>query len=337
MMMVCLGISAQTAVETPKTFDNVYIGAQAGVSTPTSFNSFFPINTYFGIKVGKYLNPIVGFNVEGDMWFGSASDNQSRFSWHNGIRATNVGLNATFDLYNWINGYDANRTFTIIPEIGLGWLHTFNSSVNDCNYVSSKTGIQFAWNINKAWQVYAEPVIWWNLNKYRSFEFNKNNSQLGIQAGFIYKFKNSNGTHNFVVYNIGEMNDKINSLRAQVIELENQEPVILHDTVVIYNTVYDTINTISYASPYYICFAQNSSELTSEAKEILDKISTDAVVSIEATASPEGTKEYNQILSEKRAESVAQYLIDRGIEVISSEGLGVVGETSNRIATITIN
>lgn len=332
MMMVCLGVSAQTAVETPKTFDNVYVGAQVGVSTPMSFDSFFPLNTYFGVKVGKNLTPVVGFNVEGDMWFGSATNEQGRFSWRNGIRATNVGLNTTIDMFNWFDGYKVNRVFTIMPEVGLGWLHSFNSNASDFDDLSAKTGIQFAWNVgkSKAWQLYAEPTIWWNLTGGRGVKFNKNHSQLGVQVGFIYKFKNSNGTHNFVVYNIREMNDEINDLRAAVTKLENRDPVIVRDTVE------KIVNTVSYAAPYYICFAQNSAELTSDAKKILDSMPTGVIVSIEATASPEGTEEYNKALSEKRAKVVAKYLIDRGIRVNSSEGLGVPNETSNRVAVITV-
>lgn len=330
MLMIGLGVQAQTAVETPKTFDNVYVGAQVGVSTPMSFDSFFPLNTYFGVKVGKNLTPVVGFNVEGDMWFGSATNEQGRFSWRNGIRATNVGLNMTIDMFNWFGGYNPDRVFTIIPEVGLGWLHQFNSNASDVDDLSAKTGVQFAWNVGtqKAWQVYVEPTVWWNLTGSHGVMFHKNNAQLGIQVGFIYKFKNSNGTHNFVTWNVGEMNNQINTLRAKVTELENREPI--HDTVTVEKTV------MNYAAPYYVCFAQNSSELTSDAKKVLDSMPNDIIVSIEATASPEGTEKYNKTLSEKRAEVVAQYLTDRGIKVSSSEGIGVPNEASNRVAIITV-
>lgn len=334
MMMICLSANAQTAVETPKTFDNVYAGAQMGISTPMSFNSTFPLNTYFGVKIGKNITPIVGFNIEGDMWFGSATNKQGRFSYKNGIRATNIGLNATIDMFNWFGGYKPNRTFTIIPEAGLGWLHSFNSNASDFNDLSAKTGVQFAWNVGKAWQLYAEPTVWWNLTKNKKLEFNKNCSQLGIQVGFIYKFKNSNKTHNFVVHDIGELNREINYLHAQVDSLENIKPEIkiVKDVMV----QIDTIKEVSYAAPFFVCFAQNSSELTEEAKNVLNNIPDDVIVNIQATASPEGTKKYNKSLSERRAETVAKYLTNRGIKVSSSEGIGVTNKSSNRIAIITV-
>lgn len=333
MLMIGLGVSAQTAIETPKTFDNIYVGAQLGVSTPMSFNSTFPLNTSVGVKIGKNLTPVIGVNLEGNMWFGSATHEQGRFSWHNGIRVTNVGLNATIDVLNWIAGYQ-ERAFSVVPEVGIGWLHMFNAGFDDQNDLSAKTGIQLAYNISSAWQLYAEPTVWWNLTKNNKVRFNKNNAQLGLQVGFIYKFKNSNGTRGFVVHNVGEMNDEINSLRNNVAALNNQVAALNQqiDSLEAIKPIHDTI--VSYAAPYHICFAQNSAELTEEAKKVLDSIPTDVKVSIQATASPEGTEEYNLALSKKRAEAVMNYLKDHNI--LSSEGVGVTGDASNRLAIITV-
>lgn len=333
MLVICLGASAQTAIETPKTFDNVYVGAQLGVSTPMSFNSTFPLNTSVGVKIGKNLTPIIGVNLEGNMWFGSATNDQGRFSWRNGIRATNVGLNATIDMLNWITGYQ-ERAFSVVPEVGIGWLHMFNAGFDDQNDLSAKTGIQLTYNISNAWQLYAEPTVWWNLTKNNKVRFNKNNAQLGLQVGFIYKFKNSNGTHGFVVHNVGAMNDEINSLRGNVATLNNQVAALNQqvDSLEAIKPIHDTI--VSYSAPYHICFAQNSAELTEEAKKVLDSIPTNIKVSIQATASPEGTEEYNLALSKKRAEAVMNYLKDHDIQ--SSEGVGVTGDASNRLAIITV-
>lgn len=333
MLVICLGASAQTAIETPKTFDNVYVGAQLGVSTPMSFNSTFPVNTSVGGKIGKNLTPIIGVNLEGNMWFGSATNDQGRFSWRNGVRATNVGLNATIDMLNWITGYQ-ERAFSVIPEVGIGWLHMFNTGFDDQNDLSAKTGVQLTYNISSAWQLYAEPTVWWNLTKNNKVRFNKNNAQLGLQVGFIYKFKNSNGTRGFVVYNVGEMNDEINSLRSDVATLNHQVAALNQqvDSLEAIKPIHDTI--VSYAAPYHICFAQNSAELTEEAKKVLDSIPTDVKVSIQATASPEGTEEYNLALSKKRAEAVMNYL--KGHNILSSEGVGVTSDASNRLAIITV-
>ena len=58
-------------------------------------------------------------------------------------------------------------------------------------------------------------------------------------------------------------------------------------------------------------------------------------MNITASASPEGTKEYNQKLSEKRAAVIADYLTKKGVKVNSYEGVGSEDENSNRIAIVT--
>ena len=88
-------------------------------------------------------------------------------------------------------------------------------------------------------------------------------------------------------------------------------------------------------SQWYIQFAKSSSALTDEAKEVLDKVSAEAV-DIVGTASPEGSAEFNQALSEKRAAVVADYLTKRGIKVNSWIGKGSTGDSSNRLAIISV-
>ena len=56
---------------------------------------------------------------------------------------------------------------------------------------------------------------------------------------------------------------------------------------------------------------------------ILNQIDKDATVDITATASPEGSAEFNQKLSEKRAEAVANHLSERGVKINSAVGKGV--------------
>lgn len=327
LLMMCVAVvtaTAQRVIEVPKTFDNIYIGVQGGVSAPLSFNSTFPLNGSAGLKVGKYLSPVVGFNVEGDAWFGSATDGQSRFSYRNAVRATNVSANLTVDLFNWFSGFDARRTFTIIPEVGLGWLHLFNSNANDEDRLSAKTGVQFAWNFGrgKAWQFYAEPVVWWSGAD--KIQFNKNYAQVGLQAGFIYRFKNSNGRHTFRDYDLKELNDEINELRDQVVA-EVHDTLTVNDTITVYND-----------KSYYVMFAHNSYELSDTAIKTLNSVPTDVIVTVVATASPEGSRVYNKKLSQRRADVVSNYLVNRGVKVQTSKGLGVTDKYSNRICVITI-
>ena len=57
-------------------------------------------------------------------------------------------------------------------------------------------------------------------------------------------------------------------------------------------------------------------------------------VEIVGTASPEGSKEINQKISQARANSVAEYLKSKGVIVDEANGKGVQGTTSNRLAVV---
>ena len=71
-----------------------------------------------------------------------------------------------------------------------------------------------------------------------------------------------------------------------------------------------------------------------EAKNALDAIKSGSHVQVVGTASPEGSKEINDKLSQARADSVAEYLKSRGVTVDEATGKGVQGTTSNRLAVV---
>ena len=192
-----INANAQTAIETPKILDNVYLGVQGGAITALDFNSVLPVNAAAGLKIGKEFTPVWGLNVEGDVLFG----NNHFMDGKTFVRSSYVGVNGTLNLTNLLFDYRADRVFTVSVESGLGWIHNYNSLVLaereaaefDDDDLGAKTGLVFALNLGSAkkWQVYANPTVMWNLSKNRSIQFNKNNAQLGVFVGVAYKFKNS--------------------------------------------------------------------------------------------------------------------------------------------------
>lgn len=333
-MLSIFTVSAQEYAQSSNKFlDNTYVGATVGATTPLDFNSVFPVNAVAGLKVGKDFTPVVGINIEGVAIFG---DNNS--TWTRGyanpsstfVKSTNVGVNGTLNLTNWILGYRPDKTFHVGIEAGLGWLHMFtDEGVTNKDDLSAKTGVTLDWKLGqkKAWSVYVEPAVYWNLTRGASVvQFDKSNAQLGIQVGVTYHFKTSNGTHNFKVYDITAMNSEINELRAENEALKNRAPQVVEKIV-------EKQVPTEAAQVTYILFAKGSADLTEDAKTALDKVV--GPVEVVATASPEGTVEFNQTLSEKRAQAVENYLADRGIEVTSAKGLGVTGDASNRVAIVT--
>lgn len=328
MFMMCFSFvmaNAQIATENSKILDNTYVGVEAGVTTPFNFNSMFPLNTVTGIKVGKELTPVFGIEAEGQVFFND--NNVGRWT-NTFVKGTNIGLNGTMNFNNLFAGYKGTpRFFEIKANAGLGWLHYLNAGSND---LLAKTALDFNFNFGKSKQhtLMLSPGIYWNLTgSDAKMQFNKNYAQLSVFASYVYHFKTSNGTHHFKTYDVGAMIDEINRLNE---ELSKKPTTVVKEVI---RTV-ETPVTIETIGDTYIFFAKNSSELSNESKELLNKVK--GSVNIIASASPEGTKEYNQQLSEKRAEEVAKYLTSKGVKVITYKGIGCVNETSNRVAIIKI-
>ena len=45
LLLSVFTVNAQTAVQTSKLLDNTYVGVQAGVNSPLSFNQIFPVKS----------------------------------------------------------------------------------------------------------------------------------------------------------------------------------------------------------------------------------------------------------------------------------------------------
>lgn len=316
LVFTVLGANGQVAYEKAKLFDNVYVGVKGGISS--SFDHVTPFNANAGLLVGKDWTPILGTELEGTAWF---NDNSSEKFWVNKVY---VGLHPTIDLTNLFAGYNADRVFTAKVVAGFGWITNF-SHTHDTHDLGMKSGVRLGWNVG-AFQLGVEPSVYWNLTKYDGVKFNKNNAQLALNAVLIYKFKTSNGTRGFKSYNIGSMNELINTLHAENAKLRTAASRIPNEII---RT--DTVN-----SQYFVFFAQNSIDFDQDAIDVLNSVPTDAVVEIVASASPEGAKEYNKKLSERRAQAVADFLSNRGIKIKSAKGIGNYSNTSNRVAAIVI-
>lgn len=336
MAFSAIMVNAQTAVQTSKVLDNTFIGIGGGVATPLSFDGVFPLNATTTLRVGKLFTPVVGAEVEGTAWFGSRADYASRFDGygaHNAVRGSYVGVNSLFNLSNLFWGYNGTpRKFELTAVAGTGWVHNYVPNHKDKyrNHLGAKTGLDFAFNLGKAkaHTINVTPAVLWNLsvpgNAKGQLAFNKHGAQLYVGLGYTYHFKTSNGTHAFKLYDVGAMNDEINSLRN---ELAKKPTEIIRDHIV------ERVIVKNVDAEHVVFFALNSDVLTDDAKAKLDNVSGN--VKVEGYASPEGTEKYNNDLSQRRANVVAEYLRTKGVTVTDVVGCGVVGETSNRVVIVT--
>ena len=362
MFATMLSVNAQIATENSKLFDNTYVGVEVGATTPFNFNSFFPVNTVAGIKLGKELTPVVAIEAEGFAIFG---DNAYRYGVNGSIPAdgpfnvhkngkvntfvktTNVGLNGVINWSNLLFGYKGTpRFFEVKTNTGLGWLHYFGNYTPKAplgsytvagkkNVLTAKTAVDFAFNFGKtkAHTVTVSPGIYWGLNESTRMQFNKNYAQVGIMVGYTYHFKTSNGTRHFKTYDVGAMVDEIDRLND---ELAKKPKEVIVEKVVTVNTP-SPEQTAAVQSNETVFFAFNSAELDARAKETLDKLGQNGVYVIDAYASSEGNTEYNKALSQRRADAVKAYLEERGAKVDSAIGHGVqFGTTTGRVAVVRV-
>ena len=227
-------VSAQTVVES-KTFDNFYIGVNGGVATKATGRAWFEnMNSNLGLRVGRYFTPVFGLALESNVYF----SNKPYPSIGTFVRTMNTSLLGTVNLSNWFGGYKGEpRLFEVSALYGFGWGHVFGtpSDVTSDNTLTSKAAVDFAFNLgkSKAWQIYIEPAMIWtlasnNLRPDNNVQYDIDEAGFQVNVGFIYKFKNSNGTHNFKIAELRDqseidaLNAKINDLRGNLNDKDAQ-------------------------------------------------------------------------------------------------------------------
>ena len=361
-------VSAQTVAES-KTFDNIYVGINGGVATKTTGHKWLSdLDPNAGLRIGRYFTPVFGLAIEGNAYF----SNKPWGSTGTVVRATNASLLGTVNLSNWFGGYKGEpRTFEVSALYGLGWMHVFTNNKafeaatsENRNRMTSKAALDFAFNFGSAkqFQFYVEPSINFaflgqshshnvvatpagltypenNVNYgYKATSqagqpaYNINNSFVQLNAGLVYKFANSNGTHNFTIVTPRDQAE-IDALNAQINELRNRKPEVITKEVV-KEVPSVKVKELSVSDLVFVTFAQGKSNLTREAKAALNNVKEGSHVQVVGTASPEGSKEINDRLSQARADVVANYLKSRGVNIDDATGKGVQGVTSNRLAVV---
>ena len=372
--------SAQnTAVTANKFSDNWYLGINGGISSTRTFNGdnamkFKGLAPNFGIRLGKNLTTVFGLALEGNAYF--KANEKSVLNSKTFINATVVNLLGTFNLSNLFGGYQGEpRTVELIALGGFGWGHQFGTDYKP-NFITSKFGLDLAFNLgeDKAWQLYIEPAIIYPLESYiggmsvsNGFKYNFQNAMLQANVGLVYKFGNSNGTHNYAIEplrNINEinmLNAKINELRADN-ELKDGKLVANSRTIADLQAEVDDLRaklTACENQPHtstvvvkksllqpIVIFGQGKSTIDAAQYASVEMVAKymrnhpDAKLLIKGYASPEGDPERNMALSLARADAVRQALINRykiAASRITTEGMGATSELSeendfNRVA-----
>ena len=364
---MAVSVNAQTVTES-KTFDNFYIGINGGAQVKTTGESWMNnLNSNAGLRIGRWFTPVFGLAAEGNVYF---NDHCKHFMPQSKTvaRYMNVGLIGTVNLSNWFAGYQGEpRLFEVVPVFGFGWGHTFGTDEN-YNALTSKAGIDFTFNLgkSKAWQVYVEPSMNWSLNGYgyEGVAYNINQSAFQLNAGIVYKFKNSNGTHNFTIAQLRDQNEidglnsQINSLRGDLNDKDAQLSAKDKQIKDLQNALDECNKKPKYVKPATATNLQPT-VLFRQSKSVVDKSQMpnieliaqymknhpEAKVEIKGYASPEGNKEFNQALSQKRADAVKNVLVKKykiAADRLTTKGMGATDKLFkqvefNRVSTFNDN
>lgn len=308
---------------------------------------------YFNDRAQTKLMDRLGQTADYDLTARSREIRTNTFA-----KALNVNLLAKVNLSNLFGGYKGEpRTFEVSALYGFGWgkgfgrynrwddgqtgfygselaeakqgIYDYNDGANELN---SKAALNFAFNLGaaKAVQIFVEPSI--TFSGLKDFKYNVDRSTVQLNAGVVYKFKNSNGTHNFKLARLYDQ-DEIDRLNGIINDLRNRKPEVKEVIKEVVKEV-PVGKEVRVDDLVFVTFAQGKSTLTADAKKALDGVKEGAHVQIVGTASPEGPAALNQKLSENRANVVAEYLKGRGVIVDEAVGKGVQGNTSNRLAIV---
>ena len=361
---MAVSVNAQTVTES-KTFDNFYIGINGGAQVKTTGESWMNnLNSNAGLRIGRWFTPVFGLAAEGNVYFNDHYMPQSKTV----ARYMNVGLIGTVNLSNWFAGYKGEpRLFEVVPVYGFGWGHTFGTDEN-YNVLTSKAGIDFTFNLGKAkaWQVYVEPSMNWSLNGYgyEGVAYNINKSAFQLNAGIVYKFKNSNGSHNFTIAQLRDQNEidglnsQINSLRGDLNDKDAQLSAKDKQIKDLQNALDECNKKPKYVKPATATNLQPT-VLFRQGKAVVDKSQMpnieliaqymknhpEAKVEIKGYASPEGNKDFNQALSQKRADAVKNVLVKKykiAADRLTTKGMGATDKLFkqvefNRVSTFNDN
>ena len=360
---MAVSVSAQTVTES-KTFDNVYVGVNGGLATWSTGHAWLKdMNPNFGVRVGRNFTPVFGLAAESNIYFKNTNGHTTGTF----VNAMNTSLLGTVNLSNWFGGYKgAPRFFEVSALYGLGWGHVFSNQDYKFDCLSSKVALDFAFNLGekKAWQVYVEPSMNYALNGdgYQGVEYNINRSAFQLNVGVVYKFKNSNGTHNFTIATgrdqseVDALNAKINSLRS---DYENKEAECKQTLAAKDNEISNLKKaleecqnkpaksaTVTNLQPTVI-FGQGKSTVDAAQYAPIELIANymknhkDAKVEIKGYASPEGSAEINAKISQARADAVKNILVKRykiSADRLTAKGMGATDKLFeqvefNRVAT----
>jgi outer membrane protein OmpA-like peptidoglycan-associated protein len=307
------------------------------------------------VSIGKWFTPGMGLRTKGTYFF--KGHNATTEEAKDGeIKFMNIQEQALFNLHNLICGYNANRFWNFIPYFGAGLLRNFTENENS---VATSFGLLNTFRLNK--NIGIQLDLSYNLADYEVFAHAadygntvaKTDHYFAAEIGLLFNIGKSTWDKVPDVDALKALSQsQIDALNAQLADeqsenarlqqlLKNQKPVVTETKTVTVKevmaapvSVFFNIGKSNIASRKDL---QNVKDLANIAKQNGSKI----VVTGYAD-SQTGSATFNQQLSQKRADVVANELVKMGvnrdnIEVVAAGGVDVLNpQAYNRRATVAI-
>ena len=347
--------------------DNLSVSLQGGVYEPMYGGDFFnDMRPVVRLSVNKYFNTVMGVSLYGEAFINGNNGNyrgeHTNCSPIHGtktaIDASNVGANALVNLSNLFLGYKGQpRLIEVAAEAGLGWGHLYGHPYgkgDDVNsYGTTNLALDLNFNVAKDWQINVRPALQYQskAGELKFWRFNMDDAVMQLTAGVTYKIGSdfaycdklysqadldaANAAVNGLRSNLDAANRQISDLKAQLAAEKNKKPTV------------NTTTVVKGKLAPVVLFEKAKYAISNTQKANVQMIATylknnpNSTVTVKGYASPEGSKEFNQKLSENRANAVKNMLVNTykiDAKRVKAEGLGATSEIFpendwNRVAT----
>ena len=334
-------------------YEAFYSNQEKGLGYSKSPFKGFRSNVSPSIAIGKWFTPGLGLRTKATGIWGRSVGSEDKTL--NAMKFMNIQEQAMFNLSNMLCGYSDTRVWNFIPYAGVGFLRNFDDNVNAH---AASLGVLNTWKLSRKWAV--------NLD----LSFNISDDDIdGTDASHtIYGTSVAKTDRYFtaeigLTYNLGKATwnkvpdvDAINALHQSQLDALNAQ---LADA----NAENDRLNNLIKnhkcpeaktvtvkevaTAPVSVFFNIGKSKIASRKDlqnvKAMTEASKDAKFVVTGYAdSKTGSASYNQKLSQKRAEAVANELVKMGvsrdnIEIVAKGGVADLTPISyNRRATVEI-
>ena len=306
------------------------------------------------LSLGKWFTPGMGLRTKGTVFF-TGHDAAHVEAADGKIKILNIQEHALFNLHNLLCGYKENRVWNFIPYFGAGFMRNMSENVNSLGY---SVGLLNTFRLTN--RIGVELDLGYNVADYELFakcpDYGANPARadryFAAEVGLVFNLGKATWNKVPDVEAIKALHQsQIDALNAQIADSQAENDR-LNNLIKNHKCpeVKESVPVIkSIAAPVSVFFNIGKSKVASrkdlqnvkELAEIAKNENAKIVVTGYAD-SKTGSAAFNQKLSEKRAETVANELVKMGvsrenIEVVAKGGVNDLTPVSyNRRATVAI-